>query len=298
MTWTIPNPKPMGKRSLYGIDMPASTPRTLGRLGRVWWFLLLSLLLHAAGLLSVQYWSTLSKQTVPAPPVQPMRVTIAPPEVGRSPEVAKQIVDAPPVNQLIPKDKAFLGVRNQAVPEETIARNLGKAENLQDQEGAEAEAMPQQQDRKGIELAKLLPDPYKSANAGGAASRQQNAVERQFGPVTLLNTKSHPYAQYLIDRGYRAVRLLSLNAELTTWYFGDVQNLRFPAYASVSIDRHGEVLASKIEQSSGSVKVDSMLLNAIRGAVRGTAPPSEAVENGRVDIVLVLEPNVMKIGIR
>lgn len=268
--------------------------------GRVLWFLLLSLLLHGLVLRSLDLIS--AAKPAPEPPPPPLKVTLAPPPPpAPSPELSRQIVDAPPVASSKPPEKAFLGVRDQSVPQETIAPNIGKAENAEASESEavpESEAPPANAQPQGAQLTKLLPDPYRASRSPSVASRQQNAVERQLGPVTLLNTKSHPFAQYLIDRGYRAVRLMSLNAELTTWYFGDVENLHFPAYASVVLDAEGELLSSRVEQSSGSGKVDNMLLNAIRGAVRGTPPPAEALERGRVEIVLVLEPNVLKIGIR
>ncbi len=250
-------------------------------------FLVLSLIMHLYLLGNLD---ALFERPEPAPVPAPMAVKFAPAQ-------AQQIVDAPEVNSKAPVDDAFLGTRDQAVQQEMIARQTGKAAN------ADVEAAPEQPEKQaakssGLELAKLLPDPYGAASAAAQASRQMNAIDRQFGDVTLLNTKSHPYSAYLIDRGYRAVRLLSLNAELTSWYRSDLSGVSFPAVVRADIDANGTILTDGIERSSGSRKIDRLLLNALRGAVRGSAPPPEAFENGRLQVVLALDSDIVRIGIR
>lgn len=295
----------------------SSTPQ--GQPWRWLFFLFVSLLLHLGGLWLLDRYSLFKQEPSQAKSPQKMQVTIervpppvlppaTPPAPVAKPRLSQQIVDAPPVYAATPKDKAFLGVRDNAVPEEMIARERGRAENRQEQLDADPSAsqveQQSQQTREqladqGIQLAKLLPDPYKTTSRpAGETSRQQNAVDRKLGPLTLLNTKSHPYAQYLIDRGYRALRLLTMNSELTTWYYGDVRYLQLPAAVTVSLGPEGQVLSTLVEQSSGSSKIDGLMLNALRGAVNGVPPPEESLENGRVQIVLVLEPDVLKIGIK
>jgi len=259
---------------------------------RVSWFILLSLLVHAM-VVGLRQWSEPPEDASQKRPETPLKVKTA-----RMPAPQQQqIVDAPPVeNETPPPDEALLGRKDQRVDKEQVARELGRAENagLPD---APLRERPNEQQPDNLE--RFIPDPVEMAARGHAeTSRQRNAVDREVGPLTLLNTKSSPFADYLIDRGYRALRLLTINAELTAWYRGEVGRLQLPAAVEVHIDPEGILLASSVAQSSGVGKVDNLLLNALRGAVRGRKPPAEAVEQGRVAVVLVLERSVLKIGIR
>lgn len=230
----------------------------------------------------------------PAPPVQQ----------------ARQVVDAPAVGPEQPPRRAeLLGRRDQRVEEEMIAPQVGPSRNADAAPESPADAPPRPQPpdptaapgeaRRGPDLARFLPDRFGPPPAGGQGqSSQPNAVERRVGPVTLLDTASSPFADYLIDRGHRALRLMTLNAELTAWYAGDVRGLRLPAGVRTAVDAGGDVFDSVVEQSSGSAKVDRLLLNALRGAAQGRPPPPEALRDGRATLVLVLEPDVLKIGLR
>jgi outer membrane biosynthesis protein TonB len=64
------------------------------------------------------------------------------------------------------------------------------------------------------------------------------------------------------------------------------------------VDEKGRVVKKDIERTSGSPKVDRILLHALSGALEGFPPPKEALENGVVEVVLVLEKDYIKIGIR
>ncbi len=281
-------------------------------------WLLLSLIVHGLLLDPLAHWffQADAPAAVPAPR---LAVRLAsPPAVAPAQRVveppARQIVDAPAVPDRRPPEQTdLLGRIDQRVEQESIAPDLGEAANRAGQappiDAAPAEPAPEKAPvesadsgvRRGQDLARFLPDPtaaFPGAPPSEGRSTQRNAVDRPTGPVTLLNTRSSPFADYLIERGYRAVRLLDLNVELTAWYAGDLRNLRLPAVVVVDIDATGRVLAAAVEEPSGSDKVDRMLVNALRGAVTGKAPPAEALENGQVRIVMALERNVLKIGIR
>lgn len=278
---------------------------------------MLSLLVHALLLDPLARWFLRTGDAPPAAPPK-LAVRLAPtpaplPVPLPAVEPGRQIVDAPPVaDRRTPERAELLGRIDQRVEEEMIAPDLGEAVNRAgqappvDAPAAEArEAPPADAARvetpRGQDLARFLPDPATALPAAPPAegrSTQRNAVERPTGPVTLLNTRSSPFADYLIERGHRAVRLLELNVELTSWYAGDLRGLRLPAVVTVEVDAAGRVLGDSIEEPSGSAKVDRMLVNALRGAVAGKAPPPEALEEGRVRIVMALERNVLKIGIR
>lgn len=290
------------------IPRPPDSPRRREALRWSGW-LLLSLLLHALLLDPLGGW-LFDGAPPPAPP-KPLKVRLAPAPPPDS--TARQIVDAPPVADLRPPEKAeFLGRIDQRVENETIAPALGEAVNRAGETppseavAPPAEPAPESESAakaapRGQDLARFLPDSSMAmprATPSEGQSTQRNAVERPTGPVTLLNTKSSPFADYLIARGHRAVRLLDMNVELTAWYAGDLQGLRLPAVVAVEVDAAGRVLAERVESSAGSVKVDRLLLNALRGAVTGTPPPAEALKNDRVEIVLALERSILKIGIR
>lgn len=273
---------------------------------------------------SLARWATPTPQLAP-PPLRVRRATLP---VPPPPQNVRQIVEAPAVAESEPPPDAYLGRNNQRVERQMIAPEVGEAvqAGARDLPGSTAvppaavaaKAQPQEVPARtpapGRALAQWLPDPFATTTPrrelarvqppavtpgdDATSSRQANAVAEPYGPVTLLNTKSHPFADYLIERGHRAMRLLTLNAELTTWYRGDLSDLRYPAVVVVTVDANGTLIADGIEQSSGSPKVDRMLLNALRGSVRGIAPPPEAVEAGRVVIVMALDSDVMRIGIR
>jgi hypothetical protein len=291
---------------------------------RVALFVLLSLALHGAMATVLRTWAGLRLPPVPQTR-PPLRVTVIPDLPAeadarhRAAPQARQIVDAPVAGVAIPPpDATLLGVRDQSVPREQIARELGEAVN---RDGGDAGAaaqpaatpdhersamLPEEQGLDGRELARYLPDVFAPTGpvapvrraAGQGASTQRNAIDRPTGPVTLLNTKSSPFAQYLIDRGHRALRLIDINAELATWYASDVNRMQLPAVVVVRLDGQGEVLSQGIERSSGSAKVDRLLLTALAGATRGAPPPPDALEDGEVEILLALEPTVLRIGIR
>lgn len=288
------------------IPRPYGAPRRREALRWSGW-LLLSLLLHVLLLDPLDGW--LFEGAPPPASPKPLKVRLAPaPPLDSK---ARQIVDTPPVADRRPPERAeLLGRVDQRVENETIAPALGEAVNRAGEtpseavatakrardSGSAAKAAP-----RGQDLARFLPDPSMAlprAAPGEGPSTQRNAVERPTGPVTLLNTKSSPFADYLIARGHRAVRLLDMNVELTAWYAGDLRGLRLPAVVAVEVDAAGRVLAERVESSADSAKVDRLLLNALRGAVTGTPPPAEALENDRVEIVLALERSILKIGIR
>jgi hypothetical protein len=274
-------------------------------------WLLLSLLVHSLLLDPLAQWFFRADAPLPEPAPR-LAVRLASPPPTAAP--ARQIVDAPAApDQRPPEQTDLLGRVDQRVEQESIAPDLGEAVNRAGQaapaDAANTTPAPQnppaeaadREASRGQDLARFMPDPaaaFPSAPPAEGRSTQRNAVDRPTGPVTLLNTRSSPYADYLIERGHRAVRLLELNVELTSWYSGDLQNLRLPAVVLVDIDAAGRVLAAAVEEPSGSDKVDRMLVNALRGAVTGKAPPAEALERGQVRIVMALERNVLKIGIR
>lgn len=138
----------------------------------------------------------------------------------------------------------------------------------------------------------------REVGGGALQSTQPNKVDRLFGPVTLLNTRSHPFSAYLIERGWRALRLLTLNFELSTWYIEEVRALHFPAIVFCQVDQEGKVIQKAVEVSSGSAKVDRILLTALEGALKGFPPPKEALKDGVVEVVFALDSDHVKIGIR
>jgi hypothetical protein len=64
------------------------------------------------------------------------------------------------------------------------------------------------------------------------------------------------------------------------------------------VDEKGRVVKKGVEATSGSPKVDRILLNALSGALEGFPPPKGALENGVAEVVLALEKDFIKIGIR
>jgi hypothetical protein len=218
-----------------------------------------------------------------------------------------------------------LGVKDQSTPREQIARNFGKAENtlLSTPPHKTSEVLSPE---KPLKRDRLLPSPLEQylkeekkvasfpkeyggdqtekreengeEGKGEGESTQPNKVDRPFGKVTLLNTKSHPFSEYLIERGWRALRLLTLNVELSTWFYEDVKNLHFPTEVVAVVDGKGVVKTTTVTKSSGSSKVDRILLNALEGALTGFPPPAQALNQGFVEIVLILGTDSLTIGIR
>lgn len=258
-------------------------------------------------------------------------------------EESRQVVDVPPAGVRERPNQGFLGVRDQKVLREEIARDVGAPRNMlsarlstpphsqsplkDERDSLRANHSETKSTKGSIERTELLPDPLAMALArqppvsrtrprayeergelGGAydentgedqgSSRQPNKVDRLFGPVTLLNTRSHPFSAYLIQRGWRALRLLSLNVELSAWFVEDLRTLHFPVVAYCYVDQDGKVIRKGIEVSSGSAKIDRILLNALEGALRGFPPPTESLRDGITEVVLALEQDHIKIGIR
>ena len=227
----------------------------------------------------------------------------------------RQIVDLTQREAEPVKPTDLLAAQNARANQEMIARNLGRTENQaassDDQpdlpaepapagDGGEAGQIPDQQ-RLGRGPLSSERDSRRSGTAGraralvpqisdllsGEYSAQANYINREQGPVTLLNARSSPFAGYLIDAGHSVVRYLNINGSLMSWYFEDVQNLKLPLEARMRVGRSGEITQSGLTHSSGSVKVDQWFLDALRSGFTGKAPPQEIFREGAEDFVIV-----------
>ncbi len=251
-----------------------------GRVLSKWMFWLLSLLLHALLVIVAQY--------TPQPATSPEEARIEPIKLRfRDAARPQQIVDLDQAEKKPLKETDLLAPKDAAAHKETVAMDAGPTSNkAQPAQKPEAQQKPidtRQGDRKKLEalipkMAQLLP---------GQISRQSNYIERNKGPVTLLNAKASPYAEYFINAGHRTVRYLNVNGALMNWYLQDVQRLNFPAQVNMKINRTGSVIESTIQTSSGSGKVDRWFYNAIRSGFSSQPPPVEMFSENK-NVVLIV----------
>ncbi len=110
---------------------------------------------------------------------------------------------------------------------------------------------------------------------------QRNLLEAKRGDVTLLNARSSEMAKYVIARAKRIYSFLNINAPMLTVYYEDVRGMHFPVAVDAILDRQGKILGVETVATSGSGKIDRLVIDSARAGLQNQGPPpAEAFTGG------------------
>ena len=211
----------------------------------------------------------------------------------------KQMVDdTKQANKETPKDSAYLSKENNAVSQETKAKEVGKTENspkvsLISPTPPSKNEEPKSEKKKtlsmadlGLKMSSLPPSPQRKPTAISSPSKSQTddyLPNVKSGLETSLNTREFKFYSYF-ERIKDRLRMYwepQLKQKVRQLYAkgADLPNLDLMTRLEIVLNKNGELSKIKISRNSGVEEIDEAATKAFELAAPFPNPPSGMVEN-------------------